>query len=141
VASRPDPPDLGQLRTQAKELKRAFLEGDQTAVDRILASHPKFAGRPAERLEGWHLTLRDAQVTIARELGFESWKALSAEVEGEWENRWRSSSSAGITTRASAEAFKLGHAFLQHRALLAGAARPAPPDSRFGGSRRVGAHL
>ncbi|MDQ3499818.1 MAG: hypothetical protein M3488_02340 [Actinomycetota bacterium] len=71
----PDRPDLNQLRIQAKELKRAFEQGEQSAIDRILESHPKFTGRRAERLEGWKLSLRDAQVTIARELGFESWRA------------------------------------------------------------------
>jgi hypothetical protein len=61
MTSRPDRPDLDQLRTQAKELKRALAAGEQTAIDRLLASHPKFAGRPAERADGWTFTLRDAR--------------------------------------------------------------------------------
>ncbi|MGH8923832.1 MAG: hypothetical protein ACRDWA_04180 [Acidimicrobiia bacterium] len=69
MSSWPDRPDLDQLRTQVKELKRAFELGEQAALDRVLASHPKFAGRPAERMEGWHSSLRDARATIAREFG------------------------------------------------------------------------
>jgi len=80
MTSMPDPPDLDQIRIQAKALKLALLVGEQTALDRVLASHPKFAGRPAARLEGWTSTLRDAQATIARELGFGSWKALITEL-------------------------------------------------------------
>jgi len=109
VTTLPDRPDLDQLRTQAKELKRAFERGEQSAIDRILESHPKFAGRPADRIEGWRLSLRDAQATIARELGFTSWKALLAEVEGDMPKRWVADPSGDITRRAFAEAQKLRH--------------------------------
>jgi 2-oxo-4-hydroxy-4-carboxy--5-ureidoimidazoline (OHCU) decarboxylase len=44
-----DRPDPNQLHTQAKELQRALAEGDEEARERVLASHPKFAGRPAAR--------------------------------------------------------------------------------------------
>jgi hypothetical protein len=47
MTSLPDRPDLDQLRTQAKELKRALAAGEQAALDRVLASHPKYVGRPA----------------------------------------------------------------------------------------------
>ena len=107
MTSLPDRPDLRQLRTRAKELRRAFEAGHQDAVARVLASHPKFAGRPAERLEGWRLTLRDAQATIARELGFDSWKALSAKILGA--PRWDASASSDIARRAFAEAQDLRH--------------------------------
>lgn len=82
MTSSPDRPDLRQIRIQAKELKHAVDAREQAALDRVLASHPKFAGLPAERIEGRHFTLRDAQVTIAREPGFDSWKALLTKVEG-----------------------------------------------------------
>ena len=108
MTSLPDRPDLRQLRTRAKELRRAFEAGHQDAVARVLASHPKFAGRPAERLEGWRLTLRDAQATIARELGFDSWKALSAKILGA--PRWdASAASSDIARRAFTEAQDLRH--------------------------------
>jgi len=108
MASSPDRLDLHQLRTRAKEFKRAFESGDNDAAARVLASHPKFEGRPAERLEGWHLTLRDAQATIAREHGFESWKALLAELGST--PRWDPSGSSDISGRAFAEAKALRHA-------------------------------
>jgi Clp amino terminal domain, pathogenicity island component len=107
MTSLPDRPVLRQLRTRAEELKRAFESGDQEAIDRMLASHPKFAGRPAERLEGWHSTLRDAQATIARELGFDSWKALAAEIGDA--PRWDASASSDMARRAFVEARDLRH--------------------------------
>jgi len=96
----PDRPDPNQLHTQAKELKRALAEGDEEARERVLASHPKFAGRPAARMEGWELNLRDAQVTLAREYGFENWKALLEAVEGEEVVRWGDVQLSGILVRA-----------------------------------------
>jgi hypothetical protein len=105
MTSVPDRPDIRQLRTQAKELQRAFEAGERQAIDRVLASHPKFAGRPAERLEGWHCTLRDAQATIARERGFDSWKALVAELDEA--PRWETHASTHIARRAFAEAREL----------------------------------
>jgi hypothetical protein len=125
MTSSPDRPDLRQLRTRAKELKRALEAGDQEAIARVLASHPKFAGRPAERLEGWQLTLRDAQATIARELGFDSWKALSATISGV--PRWDASASSHIAKRAFAEAQELRHrACIDLHFLLALMKPPAP---------------
>ena len=112
MTSLPDRPDLDQLRTQAKELKRALAEGEQDALDRVLASHPKFAGRPAERAEGWTFTLRDAQVTIARELGFESWKELLEQVDDSGPRRWNPQSDHQFITRAAAEATKLQHGYV-----------------------------
>lgn len=107
MTSLPDRPDLRQLRNQAKELKRALEAGEQEALDRVLASHPKFFGRPAERMEGWRFTLRDAQSIIARELGFDSWAALLTEVQGV--ARWDVMASSDIVGRAFAQAKALGH--------------------------------
>lgn len=70
--------DLSQLRKQAKELKAAFLAGDPATRERVLASHPNFAGRPAERLANHRFVLRDAQATVAREQGFTGWTELLA---------------------------------------------------------------
>jgi hypothetical protein len=127
MTSLPDRPDLRQLRIQAKELKRAIEAGDQTALARVLASHPKFAGRPAERMEGWHFTLRDAQVTIARELGFESWKALLTEVEGA--PRWDSTESSDISRRGFAEAQALHHSHCTDLHILLALLKPPAPTA------------
>lgn len=125
MTSLPDRPDLRQLRIQAKELKRAIEAGEREALDRVLTSHPKFAGRPAERMEGWHFTLRDAQVTIARELGFDSWKALVTEVEGA--PRWDSTASSDISRRAFAEAQALSHRYCTDLHFLLALLRPPAP--------------
>lgn len=125
MTSLPDRPDLRQLRIRAKELSRAFEAGDQEAIARVLASHPKFAGRPAERLEGWRLTLRDAQATIARELGFDSWRALSAKISGA--PRWDAWASTDISKRAFAEAQDLRHRTCIDLHFLLALLRPPAP--------------
>jgi len=69
MTSLPERPDLGQLRTRAKELKRGVTAGEPDAHHRVLANHPKYAAGPPGHLEPGSFTLRDAQVTVARELG------------------------------------------------------------------------
>jgi len=108
----PDRPDAGQIRIRAKELQRALTGGDPDARQRVLESHPKFAGRPAERMEGWTFTLRDAQVTLAREYGFDSWKDLMGEVEGEGVTRWRVDRWTSAVERSMKLAHQLGHRFV-----------------------------
>ncbi|MGH8923472.1 MAG: Clp protease N-terminal domain-containing protein [Acidimicrobiia bacterium] len=127
MTSLPDRPDLHQLRIQAKELKRAIKAGEQEALDRVLASHPKFAGRGAARMEGWTFTLRDAQVMIARELGFDSWKVLLTAVEGA--PRWDSSVSFDISRRAFAEAQGLRHGFCTDSHFLLACLKPSAPTA------------
>ena len=61
--------DLSQLKLQAKELLRSYQRGEEQALQRIQASHPKFVG--AEQLIT--LALVDTQLVIARENGFPSW--------------------------------------------------------------------
>ena len=108
MKSLPDRPDLDQLRTQAKELKRALAEGEEDAKRRVFESHPKFTGRAPERMEGFQFGLRDAQVTLAREHGFESWKELLKELQGEEVVRWKDYGEADIIRRAFREAQKNG---------------------------------
>ncbi len=76
--------DAGQLRAQAKELRRAYVGGNPAASARIQAVHPVAAGE---------ISLRDAQLVIAREHGFASWRDLVAAVVtqqsgGKDLNRW-----------------------------------------------------
>jgi hypothetical protein len=127
MTSLPDRPDQHQLRIQAKELKRALEAGEQEALARVLASHPKFAGRPAERMEGWHFTLRDAQVTLAHELGFDSWKALLTEVGGA--PRWDSTVSSAIIRRAFDEAQDLRHGYCTDLHFLLAILKPPAPTA------------
>jgi len=67
----PDNADLGQLRTQAKELRRAAAGGNPTALSRIHAVLSDATGE---------LPLRDAQFVIAREYGYPGWRELAAAV-------------------------------------------------------------
>jgi hypothetical protein len=64
----PDRPDLDQLRRQARELQRAAQAGDAGALRRLRS----FSGT---------VTLSAAQLAIAREHGFPSWRRLRDEAE------------------------------------------------------------
>ena len=64
----PARPDLEQLRRQAKELLRAAKDGEAAARAWIAAV-------------GETMTLASAQLALAREYGFPSWRRLKTEVE------------------------------------------------------------
>ena len=66
---------LSQLRARAKELRKAVAKGRPDAIERARAHHPSYdeAG----------FTLRDAQLTIAREYGLASWPELMEKVATE----------------------------------------------------------
>jgi hypothetical protein len=67
----PDNADLGQLRAQAKELRRAYVGGNPAAASRVKAVRPE---------TGAEISLRDAQLVVAREHGFDGWRELTASV-------------------------------------------------------------
>jgi hypothetical protein len=64
----PFPPDLDQLRRQARELLRAAAQGEPDALARLHAVSDR-------------VVLSAAQLAVAREYGFRSWPALKAAVE------------------------------------------------------------
>jgi len=66
----PFPPDLDQLRRQARELLRAAAQGEPAALARLRAVTDR-------------VTLSAAQLAVAREHGFWSWPALKAAVESD----------------------------------------------------------
>ncbi|MFN8652580.1 MAG: hypothetical protein U0133_11790 [Gemmatimonadales bacterium] len=76
----PARPSLDQLKHQAKELLQSARQGGAGARARFRVL-PAFASLPEAALERAALALHDAQSVIAREHGFESWKALREEVE------------------------------------------------------------
>jgi ankyrin repeat protein len=76
----PERPNLEQLKKQAKSLLHAAQAGDAPALRRF-AALPAFSKKSISDLGGLDLALHDAQSVIAREHGFESWKALREEVE------------------------------------------------------------
>src|SRR5215472_15419152 len=67
----PERPSLESLRKQAKKLARDVAAGNSDAVARVRTELP-----------GTQLPLshRDAQLVIAREYGYPSWRDLTAEV-------------------------------------------------------------
>jgi hypothetical protein len=64
----PFPPDLDQLRRQARELLRAAARGEPDALARLHAVSDR-------------VVLSAAQLAVAREYGFRSWPALKAAVK------------------------------------------------------------
>ena len=73
AVSLPENASLGQLRAQAKELRRAYAGGSPAALARVRAVRPD-----TELSAGF--ALRDAQFVIAREYGFDGWRELVQEV-------------------------------------------------------------
>jgi hypothetical protein len=69
----PANPNLTHLRNQARDLQRAARGGELEAIERIRSSHPA----PPQSFAD--LSLRDAQLTLAREYGFDGWHALQTE--------------------------------------------------------------
>jgi hypothetical protein len=71
---------LSQLRTRAKDLRKAVAKARPDAIARVRAHHPEYRGNPVDPLA---FTLRDAQLTIAREHGMSSWPELMEKVATE----------------------------------------------------------
>ncbi len=93
VVPLPGNPSLKQLGTQAKDLRRGVHRDAPADVALFIAHHPRGA-QLAESEEGRrNVTLRDAQLAIARRYGFEGWQALAqsvgrARVEERDMHRW-----------------------------------------------------
>lgn len=68
---------LSQLRARAKDLRKAVGKQRPDALERVRRHHPSYDGNAAG------FTLRDAQVTIAREYGLASWPELMEKVATE----------------------------------------------------------
>ncbi|RZT19495.1 hypothetical protein EV649_2631 [Kribbella sp. VKM Ac-2569] len=66
---------LSQLRARAKELRKAVTKGRPDAIERARVHHPAY--------DEASFTLRDAQLTIAREYGLASWPELMEKVATE----------------------------------------------------------
>jgi len=75
-AALPGNPDLRQLRTRAKDLRRGVHRGVPGDLDLLARHHPRGAALTASPGARAGVTLRDAQLALARSLGFEGWHAL-----------------------------------------------------------------
>ncbi len=71
----PDQSNLEQLKKQAKDLLIAYQEGEPRAHQDFSDSHPR-------KVSPKEAKLTDAQLTISRSYGFDSWPKLRREVAG-----------------------------------------------------------
>jgi hypothetical protein len=77
----PPNPNLDHLKYQAKDLLKAHATGDRGVAQLMREFHPHFAKSTDAEIFAAHLTLSDAQLTIARESGFPSWPRLKQHIE------------------------------------------------------------
>src|SRR5580700_7672618 len=77
----PSDPNLDHLKYQAKDLLQEHAAGDPAAAQRIREFHPRFHRAPDAEIFAAHLKLSDAQLTIAREAGFQSWPRLKRHIQ------------------------------------------------------------
>jgi hypothetical protein len=122
--------DLAQLRKQAKDLKRAVRAGDAATIARVAKSHPKYAGRPTDRLVPERMTLRDAYATLAGEMGFGSWKELvqvAEDAAGASTMRWASRADTTLVRRAAKEAEAFDHGVLGPDEIVLALLQPPEP--------------
>lgn len=76
----PPNPSLNLLSNLAKQFRKQHRSGDPSVYERIRDHHPYYASASNEVLQGATLSLRDAQLVIAREHGFENWVGLKQHV-------------------------------------------------------------
>jgi len=70
-----DSPSLEQLKKQAKDLLKAYRRGDPDAHQEFSDGHPRLVSAEDAKLT-------DAQLTLSRSYGFDSWPKLRREVAG-----------------------------------------------------------
>jgi hypothetical protein len=74
-------PNLDHLKYQAKDLLKEHAAQDASAAQRIREFHPRFLGATDAAIFAARLKLSDAQLTIARESGFQNWARLKRHIE------------------------------------------------------------
>lgn len=77
----PQNPSLNLLSNIAKQLRKAHKSRDSSVYQRIRDHHPQYAGASDEQIAGAGISLRDAQLVVAREYGFENWTHLKRHVQ------------------------------------------------------------
>ena len=76
-------PSLSQIKKQAKTLRKECQSGQSEAQERVRDHHPDYAGASLDDIRTVDLSLRDAQLVVAREYGTDNWAALKKKVEDE----------------------------------------------------------
>ncbi len=107
--SLPGRPSREHLRNQARQLQRACRGGRESAIRLLRENLPRLAGRPRDG-RGWHsgITVQEAQFTLARDYGFESWPKMMSFVEEKAGQLRFSDSVKKIIELARAEAARRG---------------------------------
>lgn len=77
----PSSPNLDHLKHQAKDLLKEHGSHTSAVAQTIREFHPRFSRSTDADIFNVHLSLSDAQLTIAREYGFPSWARLKAHIE------------------------------------------------------------
>jgi hypothetical protein len=77
----PSNPNLDHLKYQAKDLLKEHAARDAGAAQRIREFHPRYHRATDAEIFAARLKLTDAQLTIAREAGFQSWARLKRHIE------------------------------------------------------------
>jgi hypothetical protein len=77
----PSNPSLDHLKYQARGLLKNHAAHDPGVAQKIREFHPRFNGATDAEIFDVHLSLSDAQLTIAREYGFSSWPRLKTHIE------------------------------------------------------------
>jgi hypothetical protein len=82
MSARELPPQasLEQIRKQAKELRKAYRDGDAAAATRIRANLPRLTEGAMKEVVAAEVSLQEVQHVLAREYGFPRWEELSAAV-------------------------------------------------------------
>lgn len=125
----PSPFNVAQLRRQAKELRALAFAGDRVARERIRQAHPRFGRSRLSDTDLAAFTLRDAQLCLARELGFEGWPDVLAHAhnaghaERPW-RRWPDFAGLGIYKRAELVSREAGHRHVGPEHALGALLRP-----------------
>jgi ankyrin repeat protein len=78
----PPRPSIEQYRKQAKDLTKAFREGDSPVLERVKKYHPRARQLFDSETLSARFALADAQWVIALEHGFESWPKFAKHLEG-----------------------------------------------------------
>jgi hypothetical protein len=73
--------NLRRFGNQAKDLCRACRKGEPNAVWRIGQTHPSYSGLTLAEIAAVGIVLAEAQLVVARELGFDSWPKLKKHFE------------------------------------------------------------
>src|SRR3954466_6046790 len=78
----PQSPHLDVPKREARELLTAFRAGVPEAVDRVRRRHPKFRETDPAAISTTKFLLNDAQLVVAREVGFSTWAEMKKRIDG-----------------------------------------------------------